>query len=458
MKIIIIGAGQVGGTLAENLVIEGNDITVVDSNLERLNYLQSQLDIRTVYGPGSYPNILKKAGADSADMVIAVSSNDETNIVACQVAYTIFHTPTKIARIRSRHYQTHSELFDNAAIPIDVWISPELIVTTTMKQLIDNPGSLQVLNFAEGKVRLISLHATSAGILIGKSLSMLTEIIPNIPVRIAAIFRNKQSIPLSGETVIERDDEVFFIALTEHVRKIMDALGCKEEPYKRIMIAGGGNIGASLAKAIEDQYNVKLIEHNLQRTQLLAEELNNSTVLLGDASDRELLITENIEHIDVFCAVTNRDETNIMSSMQARRLGVRNTLTLVTRTAYAELLEGGRDIDIVISPQQITIGSILKHVRRGDIVNVYSLRRGAAEAIEIVAHGDESASKVVGRAVTDITLPSGANIGAIVRKGKILMPSKDVIIETEDHIIIFLSVKKHLRQVERLFQVSATFL
>jgi len=456
MKIIILGAGQVGGSLAEILANENHDITLIDHDPAILEEFQDRLDIRTVTGPCSYPNVLHEAGADGADMVIAVTSSDESNMVACQVAYSLYNTPTKIARIRSPHYFIRKELFGKENLPIDVFISPERLVTQYMQQLIAHPGALQVLDFANGKVKLVAVRPYYGGPLLGKSINLLHEYLPGVETRVAAIFRNDKSIPIDGSTEIEIGDEVFFITASENAHVIMAALRRAEEPYKRVMIAGGGNIGARLAGALEEEYQVKLIDSNRERCEVLANELSNTTVLCGDSCDKQLLINENIEHVDVFCAVTNDDEDNIIACLQAKRLGAKQVMVLITRTAYVDLIEGG-PINIAISPQQATVGSILAHIRQGDVVNVHSLRRGAAEAIEAVAHGDKKTSKVVGRTLKEIKLPKGTMIGAMVRGESVVIPHHDTVIEAEDHVILFVSQKKYIRDVERLFQVSPGF-
>ena len=456
MKIIILGAGQVGGSLAEILAGEGHDITLVDIDASKLNDFQDRLDIRTVAGPCSYPNVLRDSGADSADMIIAVTNSDESNMVACQVAYSLYNTPTKIARIRSPHYFIRKELFGKENLPIDVFISPEKLVTSYMQQLIAHPGALQVLDFAGGKVKLVAVKPYYGGPLLGKSIKMLREYLPGVETRVAAIFRNDKSIPLEGSTEIEIGDEVFFITASENAHVIMAALRRAEEPYKRIMIAGGGNIGCRLAKALENDYQVKIIDFRHERCQVLANELEKTTVLYGDSCDKQLLINENIEHIDVFCAVTNDDEDNIIACLQAKRLGAKQVMVLITRTAYVDLIEGG-PINIAVSPQQATIGSILTHVRQGDVVNVHSLRRGAAEAIEAIAHGDRKTSGVVGRTLREVKLPRGTTIGAMVRGDEVIIPHHDTMIEPEDHVILFVSEKKYIRDVEKLFQVSPGF-
>jgi trk system potassium uptake protein TrkA len=458
MKILILGAGQVGSSLAENLASEDNDITVVDLDGRKLGILQDRLDIRTVRGRGSHPEVLRQAGCDDADMVIAVTNSDETNMIACQVAYAIFHTPTKIARVRSNQYLVHPELFTPEALPVDVLISPEQLVTDYIKRLIEYPGALQVLDFAGGQAQLVAVRAFRGGPLLGHELQDIRKHMPNIDTRVAAIYRKGHPIIPKGETIIEENDEVFFIVDRRNTRKVMSELRRIDKPFKRIMIAGGGNIGKRLARTLEGHLHVKIIDHNPANARMLSEELEKTIVLLGDASDEELLVEENIEGTDVFCALTNDDEANIMSAMLAKRLGARKVMSLINRAAYVDLVETGGDIDIAISPQEATIGSLLAHVRRGDVEMVHSLRKGAAEAIEAIAHGDSKNSKVVGRAIEEIPLPPGTNIGAIVRNGEVIISHHDTVIESDDHVILFLVDKRHIRDVERLFQVGITFI
>ena len=456
MKIIILGAGQVGGTLAENLSSEKNDITIIDTDTDRLRELQDRIDVKTVYGHGSFPQVLRDAGADDADMLVAVTNSDETNMVACQVAYTLFRTPTKISRIRSNAYLKQTELFNVDAFPIDVLISPEQVVTNYIRRLLEFPGALQVLDFADSKVQLVAVKAYYGGPLVGQAISALKDHLPNVETRVAAIFRRNTAIEPTGDTVIEADDEVFFVAGREHIHTVMSELRRAEDSYKRVIIAGGGNIGYRLAKALEKRYRLKIIEHNPERARFLSESLDRTVVLHGSGTDKSLLEEENIENTDVFCALTNDDEVNIMASLLAKRHGARKVMTLINKAAYVDLVQGGM-IDVAISPQQATIGSLLTHVRRGDVVNVHSLRRGAAEAIEAIAHGDSMSSKVVGRRVGEIKLPPGTNIGAIVRGDDVIMGRSDVVVESDDHVILFVMDKRHIADVERLFQVGLGF-
>ena len=457
MKIIILGAGQVGSSVAENLASEANDITVIDTDEQRLQDLQDRLDLRTVVGYASHPTVLAQAGADDADMIIAVTNSDETNMIACQVAYTIFHTPTKIARVRAVEYLSQTQLFAQDALPIDVLISPEQLMTDYILRLIEHPGALQVLDFAGGKVRLVGLKAYYGGPLVGNELRTIREHMPGIETRVAAIFRRGKAIIPEGNTVIEVDDEVFFVAAKKNIRAVMGELRRLDKPIKRVMIAGGGNIGRRLAMTLEADYQVKLIDHNPERADSLSKQLDNAIVLLGDVADGDLLLEENIEHTDVFCAVTNDDEANILASMLAKRLGARKVMALINRTAYVDLVQSGI-IDIAISPQQVTIGSLLAHIRRGDVAVVHSLRRGAAEAIEAIAHGDRNSSKVVGRRIEEIKLPVGTSIGAIVRGEEVIIVHHDTMVEADDHVILFLVDKKRIPEVEKLFQVGVTFL
>mgnify|MGYP006417112153 FL=1 len=456
MKIIILGAGEVGSNLAQNLTQEASDITVVDTNSDRLRELQDRFDIRTVRGMASHPDILRQAGAEDADMLIAVTNSDEINMVACQVAYTVFNTPTKIARIRSSAYIRDDGIFRNDAMPVDVIVNPEAIVTHDIRRLIDNPGALQVMDFAEGQAQLVGIKAYYGGPLVDQELRYLRQHIPTVDTRVAAIFRKNRAIIPKGNTVIEADDEVFFIAASKDIKNVMSEMRRVEKPNKRVVIAGGGHIGEHLARTIEGRYGVRIIEHSRQRCYELSETLDRTIVLSGDASDRDLLLEENIEETDVFCAVTNDDEANIMSSMLAKSLGARKVITLINNAAYVDLIEGGT-IDTVISPQQATLGSILTHIRRGDIARVHSLRRGAAEAIEAIAHGDELSSKLIGRKIEDIDLPPGTNIGAIVRGDEVVIAHDDIVVESGDHVVLFLVDKERIKDVEKLFQAPLSF-
>jgi trk system potassium uptake protein TrkA len=451
MKIVILGAGQVGRTAAAHLSREeANEVTVVDTNEEALRDLQDRLDIRAVAGNASYPTVLEAAGAAEADIIVALTSSDEVNMMACEVAYTLFRTPTKIARIRSAEYTSRPQLFSEEAISVDVFISPEQLVTEYVERLIRYPGALQVLDFADGRVQLVGVRAIKGGLLVGHRLRELKQHLPKVETRVVAIFRGGRSITPDGDTVIEVGDEVFFLASSQDLRRVMNELRSQDGPVRRVVIAGGGNIGFRLARALEKDSQVKLIERDARRARRISELLENTIVLNGDAADEELLIEENIDSADVFAALTNSEEANILSAMLAKRLGANKVMALINKPSYAELMESG-SIDIAISPQTVTIGSLLAHVRRGDVVRVHSLRRGAAEALEVVVHGSDRSSRVVSKRVDEIKLPEGASIGAVVRGDDVIMAHHDTVIQPDDHVILFLADRRHIEAVERLF-------
>ena len=457
MKILILGAGQVGSTAAFSLAREeANEVTIVDRNPDVLRELQDRLDVRTVVGNASHPEVIERAGGREADIIIALTSSDEVNMIACQVAFTLFRTPTRIARIRARELTSREQLFGPDGVPVDVAISPSSLVTSYIEQLIRFPGALQVLDFADGRVRLVATQARGGGALVGHPLRELSEHIPNVESRVVAIYRGGRGIIPDGDTVVEEGDEVFFIAARDDIRTVLREMRKLDDPVRKVVIAGGGNIGLDLARALEATNQVKIIERDWRRARQISEQLSRAVVLHGDSADEELLLEENIDSADVFVAVTNAEEANILSAMLAKRLGARKVMALINKIAYAELVEAGT-IDIAISPQQITLGTLLAHVRRGDVVKVHSLRRGAAEAIEAVAHGNARESRVVGRLIDEIQLPRGATISAIVRGDEVLMAHHDTQIKADDHVILFIADRRQIDEVERLFEVGASF-
>ncbi len=456
MKILILGAGQVGSTVAESLVSEANDITVVDSDGEKLRQLQDRLDLRTLTGNAAHPSVLEQAGIVDTDMLLAVTQSDEVNMVACKLAASLYNTPTRIARIRSADFLARPEVFSKDNFCVDFSICPEQILTDYIAKLIEFPEALQVLRFSQNKASLVAVRAFQGGPLVDKPLSYLRTHMPQVQTRVAAIFRKDGPLIPEGNTVIEDGDEIFFIAATDNIRSVLKEMRRMDKPARRVMIVGGGNIGRRLAKALEHDYEVKLIEYNKKACQKLAGELTRTLVLNGDGTDERLLHEEHVGDVDVFCSLTNDDENNIMSALLAKQGGARKVVALINRSAYVDLLQGGK-IDIALSPAHVTIGSLLAYVRQGDVAAVHSLRRGAAEVLELVAHGDRQSSRVVGRRIDEIDLPKGATIGAIVRGDMVVMGHHDVVIEAEDHVIVFVINKAMLRKVEKLFQVSLGF-
>ncbi|MDY0072618.1 MAG: Trk system potassium transporter TrkA [Thauera sp.] len=466
MKIIILGAGQVGASVAENLASEANDITVVDTSEDSLASLRDRLEIRTVCGNAASPAVLRKAGADDADLLIALTQSDQVNLCACRIAKALFNLPTRIARLRSTDYEAHPELLDESNFAVDFSLCPEQVITDYIERLITFPEALQVLEFAHGVLSLICVNAFEGGPLVGHPLQALKFHLPNVEVRIAAIYRNGVPIIPRGDTVILAGDEIFCLAASVHIRQVMRELRRSDKPMRRIMIVGGGNIGLRLARKIEANYKVKLIEYGAQRAELLATELTATLVLRGDGTDETLLQSEGIDETDMFIAVSNDEEDNIMAASIAKRMGARRTLALINRRSYVDLVQGG-PIDIAISPANTSIGALLAHVRRGDVVAVHSLRRGAAEALEIIAHGSRRDSKVVGRQIQEIPFPKGATIGAIVReirneegrllRREVIMPHHDTVVEENDHVIVFCTHKNLVGKVEKVFQVGFQF-
>jgi len=469
MKIIILGAGRVGSSVAESLVSEANDITVIDSDAARVGDLQSRFDLRGLVGNALSPALLREAAAGDADLLIAVTSTDETNLVACKIAAELFNIPTRIARVRNSELQGHPDLTGEKGFRVSHIIWPEQSVTDYLLRLIEFPEALQVLEFADGRASLIAVRAYAGGPLVSHPIQDLRKHIPNIDTRIVAVFRDDRSIACEGATMIQPGDEVFFLAATEHIRMVMAELRRMDKPVKRVMLAGGGNIGLRLARALDTGegidwgtgFNVKLIEFNKRRCEYLSGQLGHGVLVLnGDATDEDLLTDEGVAECDLFAALTNDDENNIMSALLAKRLGARRTIALINRKSYGDLMQGGQ-IDIAISPSHATLSNLLRHVRRGDVVAAHSLRRGAAEALEIIAHGDARSSKVIGRKIEDIELPRGATIGAVVRgqgeQARVLIAHHDTVIQAEDHLILFVENKRQIARVEKLFQVGVGF-
>lgn len=455
MKIIILGAGQVGSSLLASLASEKNDIVMVDQHSDILKKLQDRFDIRTVQGHASHPTVLQAAGAAEADMLIAATSNDETNMLACQIADILFKVPRKIARVRSIEYFSFPGLFSPETIPIDFVISPEQIITQFIERLLAHPGASQVLDFADGRVRMASVRALRGGPMVGREIRELHAHVPNFHTRIAAIIRDGQPVIPNGSTTILDGDEVFFLASPEEIHGMMLELGKAEKPYKRLIFAGGGHVGKRVALALEDQFQVKLIERDPVRARMIAGELQRATVLVGDASDRDLLMSENVESVDVFCAITNNDEVNILSAMLAKQMGARRVIALINNDAYTGLIRESQ-LDLLISPQQATVSALLRYIRRGDIGQVHSIRHGASEAIEMVAHGEIGTSKVIGIPLKDIAIPEGVVMGALVRDEAVVQIHRDTVIEEGDHVIMFLMDKKLIPVVERFFSSEMT--
>jgi trk system potassium uptake protein len=472
VNIIILGAGRVGESVAESLLSEKNDITVIDTDPVRLRELQDRLDLRGVVGNGIQPSVLREAGIEDADMLIACAPADETNLVCCKVAHDLFNVPTAIARVRSPEFENGAPILGKAGFAVDQIICPEQSVTAYIGKLIEYPEALQVLEFAHGLVSLIAVRAVAGGPLVQHSLSEIPSLVPGLDMRIVAIYRKDAALPqLDGRTQIEPGDEVFVLAATEHIRTVLGALRHRDRAVRRVMIAGGGKVGLRLARELQGQYQIKIIEANHARCEYLATQLPADVLVLnGDSTDADLLGDENVEDMDLFLALTSDDEDNIMGCLLAKRLGANRVLAVINRRAYADLVQGTQ-IDIAISPSQTVIGELLAYVRRADVEAVHSLRRGAAEALEAIVRGDAKTCRMAGRRIEEVGLPKGAQVGAIVRglhradgseagdeaKPQVIIAHHDTIVQPNDHVIVFVPRKRMVREVEKLFQVSATF-
>ena len=478
MNILILGAGRVGESVAESLASEQNDITVVDTDPARLALLQDRLDIKGVAGNGIQPSVLRDAGIEDADLFIACAPLDETNLVACKVARQLFNVPTTIARIRSPEFQDDSELTtDRHGFAVDEVICPEESVTRTIRKLIEYPEALQVLEFADGLLSLVAVRAVAGGPLVQHSLAEIPQLVPGAQMRIVAIYRQESVLQdLNGTTRVEPGDEVFVLAATDQLRQVLGALRNMDRPVRRIMVAGGGKVGLRLARQLLGEVQIKILETNRARCDYLATQLPSDVLILhGDSTDEELMGDENVQEMDLFLALTSDDEDNIMACLLAKRMGARRVLALINRKAYADLVQG-TTIDIAMSPAHAVIGELLAYVRRGDVEAVHSLRRGAAEALEAVVRGDRGSCRMAGRRIEEVGLPRGAQIGAIVRglaprdhdglalgdkRGdaapEVIIAHHDTVIQPGDRVIVFMPSRKQVREVEKLFQVSATF-
>jgi trk system potassium uptake protein TrkA len=469
MKIIIVGAGRVGSSVAEALVSEANDITVIDTDVSRVAELQERFDLRGLVGNAALPSILHQAGAEDADMLIAVTAGDEVNLVACKIAADLYNIPTRIARVRNVELQQHPALIGESGFRASHVIFPEQTVTDYLLKLIEFPEALQVLEFADGRASLIAVRAFAGGPLVSHPIKDLRRHIPNVDTRIVAIFRNDASVRVDGDTFVQPGDEVFFLAASQDIRRVLGEMRRMDKPVRRVIIAGGGNIGLRLARALDtgegldiaERFNVRIIESNKRRAESLARQLSSEVLVLqGDATDEDLLTQEGVQDADLFIALTNDDENNIMSSLLAKRLGARRVIALINRKSYGDLMQGGQ-IDIAVSPSYATLSALLRFVRRGDVVAAHSLRRGAAEALELIVHGDEKSSRIIGKPIEQIELPRGATIGAVVRgsadRTQVLMAHHDVVVQAEDHLIVFVENKRIIPRVEKLFSVGLGF-
>ncbi|MBX9634715.1 MAG: Trk system potassium transporter TrkA [Magnetospirillum sp.] len=457
MKVIVCGAGQVGFNIAHYLASENNDVTVIDQRPELIRKITDTLDVQAILGYASHPSVLEQAGAADADMIIAVTHADEVNMVACQVAHSLFDVPTKIARVRSQSYldPMWSTLFSRDHMPIDVIISPEIEVARAITRRLQVPGAIDVIPLANDKVRLIGVRCDTQTPLINTPLRQLTVLFPDLNIVVIGIVRGGRPIVPTAEDQMLEGDEVYFVVDTQHVGRALSAFGREDQEARRIVLFGGGNIGLFLAQQIEAEMpgaSVKIIESNKERAEYVAKTLSRTVVLNGDVLDPEILAEASMSAADTVVSVTNDDETNILAALLAKRYGARRAMTLINKTTYNALM-GPLGIDVVISPRAITVSNILQHVRRGRIHAVHSLHEGFGELIEADAL---ETSGLVGKPLREVKLPNGVLLGAVVRDGTVISPRGNTVVQAGDRVVLFAAAEA-VKKVEKMFSVRLEY-
>ena len=447
MKIIIVGAGQVGSSLSINLVKEGNDVTLIDKSADLLENIAEKVDLQTIHGNGAHPRILEAAGANKADMIVAVSKSDETNMIACQVAYTVFGVEKKIARIRDLEYLNYENLFADESTPIDFTISPDLIASSYIKKLIKYQGTRQVFNFSNDNdcfINIVFKEKNNEE----NSIMYFQESCEKFNAKICAFIRKDKLYSIEDGDIIENNDELLLICKEENIEDVMKLFG-RNKNNKRIMIAGGGNIGRHLSENISEDYQVKVIESNEERAEFLSEIIDDVTIINADSSNEDILLEENIEHMDVFCALTNDDEANILSAMLAKKLGSKTVISIINKISYSDLVEN-QEIDITVSPEDLTMGALLTHIRKGSIVKAHSLMRGNLELLELELR-DKEDSKIIGKNIEQINISENVIICCIIRDENFIFDISNLLLEKNDRLVCLVN-KKDVKQIEELFE------
>ena len=457
MKVVICGAGQVGTSIARHLAGENNDVTVIDHDPALVRKTAETLDVRGIEGWASHPRVLEQGGVADADMLIAVTHSDEVNMVACQVSHSLFDVPTKIARIRQQEYlqPIWGDLFSRDHIPIDVIISPEYEVARAIGRRLQMPGAIDVVPMGDGRVSVVGVRCEEECPIVGRPMRQLTQLFPDLNLRVVGIVRDERGIVPRSNAVMMPGDDVYFICDAAHLTRAMAAFGHEETEGRTVVIAGGGNIGLRLAQEIESEHEgvrAKVIERDRGRARVVARSLDSTVVFHGDTLDPEILEEANIANTETFVAVSNDDEVNIIGSLLARRSGVARTVALIGNSTYTPLITS-LGIDVVVNPRAITVSTILQHVRRGRIRNIYTVREGFGEVIEAEAL---ETSSLVGRSLRDARLPDGVIVGVILRDGEVLVPRGDTEIQVRDRVILFAATEA-IRQVEKLFAVRLDF-
>jgi len=457
VKVIVCGAGQVGFNIAKQLAAEHNDVTVIDHSPDLIRKISDTLDVQGMVGHASHPDVLERAGASDADMIIAVTQNDEVNMVACQVAHSLFNLPMKVARIRTQNY-LHPQwlnLFSRDHLPIDVIISPEVEVGRAVLRRLAMPGAFEAAPFADDRVMLIGTLLEENCPVVNTPLRQLTDLFPDLNIIIAGGVRDEKLFVPRGDDQLRVGDQAFFITAQENVRRALDIFGHEEKPARRVIILGAGNIGMFVAKELEQKHStvrVKLIEYNKDRAEMAADKLSQTVVLHGDGLDLEILREANIAETETIVAVTDDDEVNILSSVLAKQGGCQRAIALINNPGYGPLMRS-LGIDVFIDPRAMTVSKILQHVRRGRIRGLYSLYNGAAEVLE--AEALETAT-VIGKPLNEAEIPRGIMIGAIVRGDQVIVPRGNTVIRTGDRVVI-LTLANMVRKVEQMFRVSLEY-
>ncbi len=457
MQVIICGAGQVGFNIARYLSSEDADVTVVDQAPELVEKVSESLDVKGLVGFASHPDVLERAGAADADMIIAVTYADEVNMVACQICHSIFDVPTKIARVRHHSYldPMWADLFSRDHMPIDVIISPEIEVAKAIERRLEIPGAFDAHPLANGKVSLIGVHCTPETPILDTPLRELTALFPDLHIVVVGIWRKDQGIVPRPEDVLLAGDDVYFLAETAHVARSMATFGHEEKEARRVIIVGGGNIGLNLATAVEKHHpnvSLKLIEVDKERAEAAAQALDRTVVIHGNALDTEILEEASADLAETIVAVSNDDEVNILTSLLAKRFGCKRAVTLINKASYGPLV-GPLGIDAVVSPRAITVSTILQHVRRGRIRSVHSIAEGFGEVIEAEVL---ETSSLVGVSIREANLPNGVIVGAIVRGDEVIIPRGDTVVRANDLVVIFAATEA-VKKIEKLFAVKLEF-
>tara|TARA_Y100001970_G_scaffold292712_1_gene435360 strand:+ start:1512 stop:2903 length:1392 start_codon:yes stop_codon:yes gene_type:complete len=462
MNIIICGAGRVGFTIAKILGEQGHSITVLDQSSEDIQKINDSLDVKAIVGKATYPSILEKANASEADMIIAVTRNDEINMLICQIAFSIFKVPKKIARIRSQDYLNpkFTKVYSKENLPIDVIISPEIEIAKSLQRKLEAPGALDNVPFAKNKIRLLEVLINDSCPLINIKLNDLTKKFPKLDANIMGVIRNEKFIVLKKNDVMLKDDRAYIAINASQMQDTLSAFGHDEKISNKILIIGGGNIGFNLAKNLEESFDsarVKIIEKNKERAEFIAGELNNTIIINGNGLDEEVLLEANLEEVQTVLALTNDDEDNLMVSVLVEKfnkdkseLEEKRTMALVNKTNYS-LLQSSLKIDDLIDPRMNTVSSILKHVHKGTIENAYSILNGEYEIIE--AEISET-SELINKELKNSDLPDQIRIGAVLRGDEVIIPRSNFIFKKED-IVVFLAKKDFLEIVENMFRISS---